>query len=53
MKDIKLEFTTTKKGNRKPIHEGYMHVFQKKTWRMMQHHESVEKEVEEYAREKQ
>ena len=24
-----MEFTTTKKGNRKLIHEGYMYVFQK------------------------
>ena len=29
MKVIKMEFTTTEKGNRTLIPEGYMHVFQK------------------------
>ena len=30
-----MEFTTTEKGNRKLIHEGYMYVFQKKPRQMM------------------
>ena len=48
-----MKFITTEKRNKKRIHESYIYIYlSKKTLRMMQHHGSVKKDVEENARQK-